>query len=44
VLEFNDAAAQFPTLVIARLFGFQPQSMLASTTNEAERETLRIQM
>jgi LemA protein len=44
VLEFNDAAAQFPTLVIARLFGFLPQTMLASTTSEAERETLRIQM
>lgn len=44
VLEFNDAAAQFPTLIIARLFGFQPLTMLASTTTEAERETLRIQM
>lgn len=44
VLEFNDAAAQFPTLVIARLFGFLPQTMLASTTSDAERETLRIQM
>ncbi|MGV3727996.1 LemA family protein [Hydrogenophaga sp.] len=44
VLEFNDAAAQFPTLIIARLFGFQPLTMLASTTSEAERETLRIQM
>ncbi|MDO9437933.1 LemA family protein [Hydrogenophaga sp.] len=44
VLEFNDAAAQFPALIIARLFGFQPQSMLASTTSEAERETLRIAM
>ncbi|MBU7576300.1 MAG: LemA family protein [Hydrogenophaga sp.] len=44
VLEFNDAAAQFPTLLIARLFGFQPLAMLASTTNEAERETLRIQL
>lgn len=44
VLEFNDAAAQFPTLVIARLFGFQPQAMLASTTAEAEREPLRIKM
>ena len=42
VLEFNDAAAQFPTLIIARLFGFMPQSMLESTTSEAERETLRI--
>lgn len=44
VLEFNDAAAQFPTLLIARLFGFQPLAMLASTTSEAERETLRIQL
>ena len=44
VLEFNDAAAQFPTLLIARLFGFQPLAMLASTTNEAEREALRIQL
>lgn len=44
VLEFNDAAAQFPTLLIARLFGFQPLAMLASTTNETERETLRIQL
>jgi LemA protein len=44
VLEFNDAAAQFPTLIIARLFGFLPQSMLESTTSEAERATLRIQM
>ena len=44
VLEFNDAAAQFPTLIVARLFNFQTQSMLASTTSDAERETLRIQM
>lgn len=44
VLEFNDAAAQFPALIIARLFGFQSQTMLASTTSEAERETLRIQI
>ncbi|MDR7096946.1 LemA family protein [Hydrogenophaga laconesensis] len=44
VLEFNDAAAQFPTLLIARLFGFQPQAMLASTTTEAERETLRVKL
>ena len=44
VLEFNDAAAQFPTLIIARLFGFLPQGMLESTTSDAERQTLRIQM
>ena len=44
VLEFNDAAAQFPALIVARLFGFQPQSMLESTTSEAERQTLRIEI
>jgi LemA protein len=44
VLEFNDAAAQFPALIVARLFGFLPQAMLASTTSEEQRETLRIQL
>ena len=44
VLEFNDAAAQFPALIIARLFNFQPQAMLESTTSAAERETIRIAM
>lgn len=37
VLEFNDAARQFPTLVIARLFGFQPQTELAATASAEER-------
>jgi len=44
VLEFNDAAAQFPTLIVARLFNFLPQAMLESTTSEAERQTLRIEI
>ncbi|HMN92904.1 MAG TPA: LemA family protein [Hydrogenophaga sp.] len=44
VLEFNDAAAQFPAVIVARLFGFLPQAMLASTTSEEQRETLRIQL
>ncbi|WP_066273334.1 LemA family protein [Hydrogenophaga palleronii] len=44
VLEFNDAAAQFPTLIIARLFNFQPQAMLESTTSAVEREAIRISM
>ncbi|TNF53865.1 MAG: LemA family protein [Burkholderiales bacterium] len=44
VLEFNDAAAQFPALIVARLFGFMPQAMLDSTTSEEQRETLRIQL
>lgn len=36
-LEFNDAALQFPDLVVARLLGFTPAPMLASTQSEAER-------
>lgn len=42
VLEFNDAAAQFPTLVVARLFGFVPQAMLEATQGEAERQPVRV--
>ena len=42
VLEFNNAATQFPTVVLARLFGFVPQSMLASTTSEAERAVVKV--
>ena len=43
VLEFNDAAAQFPTLIVARLFNFLVQPMLASTTSEVERQPVRVQ-
>lgn len=42
VLEFNDAAAQFPTLIVARLFGFQPLSMLQSTSSAAERQPVKV--
>ncbi|MDO9253831.1 MAG: LemA family protein [Hydrogenophaga sp.] len=42
VLEFNDAAAQFPTLIVARLFSFSTQSMLESTSNETERQTVKV--
>ena len=42
VLEFNDAAAQFPTVVLARLFSFLPQAMLVSTTSEAERAPVKV--
>lgn len=41
--EFNDAAQQFPALLIARLFNFQPQAMLESTTSEAERAPVKVQ-
>ena len=42
VLAFNDAAAQFPTLVVARLFNFQTQPMLASTGSEVERQAVQV--
>lgn len=43
VLQFNDAASQFPTLIVARIFGLLPQAMLASTTAEAERQPVKVQ-
>lgn len=36
-LEFNDAAAQFPDLVVARLLGFPTVPMLESTRSDEER-------
>jgi len=44
VLSFNDAAAQFPTVIIARLFGFVPQPMWAATTSEAERQPVTVKL
>lgn len=43
VLEFNDHAAQFPALIVARLFGFAPSPMLQSTQVEAERQAPHVQ-
>ena len=43
VLEFNDAAAQFPALIVARLFSFSTQPMLASTTSEVERQPVKVE-
>ena len=37
VLEFNNAAQQFPTLIVARLANFTPAAMLESTRSEEER-------
>lgn len=42
VLDFNDKAAQFPGLIVARLFGFMPAAMLQSTRSEVEREAPRV--
>lgn len=37
VLEYNDAALHFPTIVVARLLGFGPLDMLAATQSDEER-------
>jgi LemA protein len=42
VLSYNDAAMQFPGLVIARLLGFALAAVLQSTQNAAEREAPRV--
>lgn len=42
VLEFNDAAAQFPAMLVARLFSFLPQDMLQSTASEQERQPVKV--
>lgn len=42
VLAYNDAAGQFPGLLVARLFGFAPAAMLQSTQNAQEREAPRL--
>ena len=41
-LEFNDAATQFPDLVVARLLGFAPAPMLESTRTDEERAPPRV--
>ena len=43
VLEFNNAATQFPALIVARLLGFAPAAMLESTRSEAERAAPQVQ-
>jgi LemA protein len=42
VLSYNDAAAQFPGLVVARLLGFAQAGVLQSTQSAAEREAPRV--
>jgi LemA protein len=43
VLEFNNQAQRFPTLIVARLFGFTATAMLHSTQSAQEREAPRVQ-
>lgn len=42
VLEFNDQAAQFPDLIVARLLGFATVPMLESTRSEEERAAPKV--
>jgi LemA protein len=42
VLEYNNAAQQAPTNVVAGVFGFKPAAMLEATANEAERSAVRV--
>jgi len=44
VLDYNNAQGQFPTLLIARIFGFVPSAMLRATESAAERQAVRISM
>ena len=44
VLDYNNAQAQFPALLVARLFGFAPSAMLQSTQSAAERQAVAIQL
>lgn len=41
-LDFNNAAQQFPALIVARLLGFAPAPMLESTRSDEERSAPRV--
>jgi LemA protein len=43
-LDYNNAAQQFPTSMMANLFGFRSAAMLQSTASEAERTAVRVQL
>lgn len=43
-LDYNNAAQQFPTNLMASLFGFREAAMLQSTTSDAERAAVRVQL
>ncbi|MDH3209425.1 MAG: LemA family protein [Burkholderiaceae bacterium] len=44
VLDYNNVGAEFPALIVAKIFGFAPSAMLQATVSDEERETLRIQL
>jgi LemA protein len=43
-LDYNNAAQQFPTNIMAGMFGFREAAMLQATTSDAERAAVRVQM
>ena len=43
-LDYNNAAHQFPTNIVAGLFGFRTAAMLQSTTTEAERAPVKVSL
>ena len=44
VLDYNNAAQQAPSNVIAGMFGFRAAAMLQATSSDAERQAPRIQL
>ncbi|MCM5679299.1 LemA family protein [Schlegelella sp. S2-27] len=42
-LDYNNAAQQFPTSIVASVFGFKEAGMLQSTTQDVERQAVRVQ-
>jgi LemA protein len=42
VLDYNNAAQQAPTNLVAGIFGFKAAAMLAATGSEAERSAVRV--
>ena len=42
VLDYNNAAQQVPTNVVAGLFGFKAAAMLEATQSEAERQVVKV--
>ncbi len=43
VLDHNNAAQHFPSVIVARLTGFRPAAMLESTASDEERRAPRVQ-
>ena len=44
VLDYNNAQGQFPAMLIASAFSFAPSAMLHATQNDAERDTVRVEL